>query len=158
MHQTPDADRIPLVVIGRGRRYMGQVVKAVQKFKLEDLVHFMGDVPFNFFPAIYYQSAALIYPSYYEGFGLPVIEALAVGIPVITSRSSSMPEAGGDQAVYIDPDSTEQLLSAMQSVLSAGHGSDEDIARRKKHVEKFAPESTTSQLMAVYDQVLNSGG
>ena len=154
MSDTPQADRVPLVVIGSGRKYMGKVVKAIEKADLGPMVHFMGDVPFELFPAIYQESIALIYPSHYEGFGLPVIEALSVGAPVITSKTSSLPEAGGDQAIYVDPSSTEEMKAAMLTLAGAPPPTAEEIASRKTFVRKFAPETTARHLMDVYQKVL----
>jgi len=154
MNSMPESDRIPLLVIGSGRKYMGRVVRYIQKNNLGPWVDFLGDVPFKLFPAIYHEALGLVYPSLYEGFGLPIIEALSVGIPVITANSSSLPEAGGDVSKYVDPCSIDEIGRAMLTLRNEGKGTEECVAARKAFVKKFAPESTASQLMAVYESVL----
>ena len=156
MSLIPEDQRRPLLVMGSGRKYMGTVVRYLEKNNLGDWVHFLGDVPFELFPAIYSRSICLIYPSFYEGFGLPVIEALAVGVPVITSNTSSLPEAGGDVSLYIDPSSAEEIAEAMVRVADTGHGSEADIAERKRHASRFGAEVTARKLYGLYESVLNS--
>jgi glycosyltransferase involved in cell wall biosynthesis len=156
MSLIPESQRRPLLVMGSGRKYMGTVVRYLEKNNLGDWVHFLGDVPFELFPAIYSRAVCLIYPSFYEGFGLPVIEALAVGIPVITSNTSSMPEAGGDVSLYVDPASADDIAARMINVADTGHGSEADIAERKQHASKFGGEVTARKLHSLYESVLNS--
>lgn len=154
MHSMPKEDRIPLLVIGSGRKYMGRVVHFIEKNNLGPWVDFLGDVPFRLFPAIYHEALGLVYPSLYEGFGLPIIEALSVGIPVITADSSSLAEAGGDVARYIDPNSKEEIKNAMMELRSEGKGTKDCIAARQAHVKKFDPELTASQLLDAYQSIL----
>jgi len=154
INSMPEEDRIPLLVIGSGRKYMGRVVRYIQRNNLGQWVDFLGDVPFRLFPAIYHEALSLVFPSLYEGFGLPIIEALSVGVPVITSGSSSLPEAGGEVSTYVDPCSVDEIMQAMMQMRIDGKGSEECIAARKEHVQKFAPESTASQLVRVYESLL----
>ncbi|MDX1478296.1 MAG: glycosyltransferase family 1 protein, partial [Saprospiraceae bacterium] len=147
---TPKRQRRPLVVIGGGRSYFGKVVKKIEKAGLQDMVHFLGDVPFELFPAIYSQAIALIYPSHYEGFGIPVIEALSVGLPVITSEVTSLPEAGGDAALLVDPKSTEAIRDAMLTLCDPAFDRAGAIAAGTDHVRKFAADKVTGDLMALY--------
>jgi glycosyltransferase involved in cell wall biosynthesis len=154
INSMPEADRIPLLVIGSGRKYMGRVVRYIQKNRLGPWVEFLGDVPFRLFPAIYHEALGLIYPSLYEGFGLPIIEALSVGIPVITASSSSLPETGGDVSKYVDPNSIDDIRDAMLQLRTEGKGEEQSAALRKSYVKKFAPEITAAQLIEVYQSVL----
>ena len=152
----PEDKRQPLLVMGSGRKYMGRVVKYLEKNKLGEWVHFLGDVPFDLFPAIYSKATALVYPSLYEGWGLPVVEALSVGIPVITSNTSSMPEAGGNVSRYVDPQSSEEIAEAMIEATATGHGTEQEIAARKLHAAQFGSSTTARQLYKLYETVLNS--
>jgi glycosyltransferase involved in cell wall biosynthesis len=154
MNTIPADDRVPLLIIGSGRRYMGKIVRYIQKHKLGPWVDFLGDVPFRLFPAIYHEALGLIYPSLYEGFGLPIIEALSVGIPVITANSSSLPEAGGDVSTYVDACSIDQIREAMLQLQGQGKGTAECVAARKAFAQKFAPDTTAAKLVEVYKSVL----
>jgi glycosyltransferase involved in cell wall biosynthesis len=82
--------------------------------ELADRIHFVGRLPDDVLVGLYQSATALVFPSLYEGFGLPVAEAMACGTPVLTSRSSSMPEVGGDAAIYFDPRDEASLLSALE--------------------------------------------
>ena len=107
----------------------------------------------------FYQKAkALVYPSHYEGFGLPVAEALLSKTPVITSNVSSLPEAGGPQSLYINPDQPEALADAITKVLSDSElRASMKEAGYKYAVETFSPERLSAQLMDCYERVLHGG-
>jgi glycosyltransferase involved in cell wall biosynthesis len=99
---------------------------------------------------------ALIYPSFYEGFGLPIAEALLSQTPVIAANTSSLVEAGGPNSIYIDPNDADKLAIAMQNILNDEHIK---IEMRKKGLEyalgKFSPNLVSSQLMKVYETLLS---
>lgn len=155
---------IPLIVIGSGGRYFAKVKEYIQQKQLENLVIFLDeneavahDPAYKSsadFPAIYQSATALIYPSLFEGFGIPILEALWSGLPVITSNQSCMPETGGDAAFYVNPFSAEDMAAAMQKV-----GTHEDLRRSMiekgyKHAQKFTPEACAAQVMEVYTKVM----
>lgn len=103
---------------------------------------------------LYRKAAMLVYPSLYEGFGLPVLEAMSLGCPVITSKVSSLPEVGGDAAMYVDPLDTEAIAEAMTNLLA-------DEPRRasmaQKGVERartFSWEACAEQTVELYEQLL----
>lgn len=150
MHQLDEDDRLPLVVLGSGKSYLNKVHKKIEEYELTDMIHFFEDAPFELFPAIYKQSKALIYPSLYEGFGIPVIEALSTGTPVITSKKSSLPEAGGEAAIYINPKSVDELKKAMIAVREDSFDKEGRATEGKKHVAKFDADLLTRQLMEAY--------
>ena len=105
--------------------------------------------------ALYRSAAALVYPSRYEGFGLPLVEAMACGVPVIASRASCIPEVTGDAAVLLDPDDVEGWTAALAKLLGdAGFAAalGEAGARR---AATFSWRRTAEQTAAVYDRVLN---
>lgn len=81
-------------------------------------VHFVGTVPDAKLPSLYRGAEALVFPSLYEGFGLPVLEAMACGTPVVTSNVTALPEIAGDAALFVDPTSVEQISEAMQRIVS----------------------------------------
>lgn len=155
---TKDVINIPLVVIGDGGKYKQQVKDYVLKNNLEKRMIFLSEHPnadesftsAKDFPAIYQSAMALIYPSMFEGFGIPVLEALFSKLPVITSNISSLPEAGGDAALYINPASHEEIAEAMKRIFY-----DEplrEIMKQKgwQHAQKFTEEKCAASVMDVY--------
>lgn len=114
-----DQLRIPLVVIGRGGKYKREVAVMIAEKKLDHLVIWLDKLDDNQQVQSIYQCArALIYPSFYEGFGLPVAEALLSKTPVITAYTSSLMEAGGHDSIYIDPNNPESVANAIETVLT----------------------------------------
>lgn len=97
-------------------RYTPSLKKQVQELGIVDQVKFLDYVPYDDLPKIINGAIALIFPSLWEGFGLPVLEAMACGTPVITSNLSSLPEVAGDAAILIDPYRVEEIADAMQAI------------------------------------------
>jgi glycosyltransferase involved in cell wall biosynthesis len=97
-------------------RYTPALKKQVQELGLTDQVKFLDYVPYEDLPKIISSAIALVFPSLWEGFGLPVLEAMACGTPVITSNLSSLPEVAGDAAILIDPYNVEEIADAMQAI------------------------------------------
>lgn len=114
----PEADRIPVVVIGKGKAYEKQVKDFIRINNLEQWFVFLTNVPNADLPPIYHLAECTIYPSYCEGFGIPVLESMVCGVPVITSNISSMPEVAGDAAVYFDPYDAKSIADAIMQVHS----------------------------------------
>ncbi len=151
---------VPLVVIGDGGRYKQQVKDYVKKNVLEEKILFLSEQPMakssaSFqsgmdFPAIYQSALAMIYPSFYEGFGIPVLEALWSRLPVITSNLSCLPEAGGEAAYYVDPGSEQEIAAGMKKIYS-----DPALAASMKdkgwqQAQKFTAQSSAAAVMNVY--------
>lgn len=150
--------RIPLVIIGRGRTYKLEVKEMIRKAGLEKSVIWV-DNPLNNeqLQAIYQNSKCLLYPSLYEGFGLPVAEALLSRTPVITSDRSSLKEAGGPGSVYIDPEKPEQIAAAIEKVLTDSDFRDRMINDGYLYAhQNFAPEKVTKQVMDCYLKTLGA--
>jgi glycosyltransferase involved in cell wall biosynthesis len=100
--------------------------------------------------ALYKGAAALTFPSYYEGFGFPVLEAQSLGVPVITSNTSSLPEVGGSQgAVYVDPYNVQSIASAMEKMVADGPLHEELIAAGRENVKRFSWDKTAKETMEV---------
>ena len=98
------------------KRYTPALKKQVQELGIEDQVKFLDYVPYDDLPKIISMAITLVFPSLWEGFGLPVLEAMACGTPVITSNLSSLPEVAGDAAILIDPYRVEEITDAMQAI------------------------------------------
>lgn len=149
----PNDLKLPLVVIGDGKAYKLKVQEYIARKGLQKQVIFIK-ADFDDMPALYQQARIFIYPSVYEGFGIPVLEALFSQTPVITSNISSLPEAGGANSCLVDPTQPEQIAEGVQKILR-------DDAFRKNMVEKgfdyaqqFKGEPLTEQLMALYESLL----
>ena len=117
---------------------------------LEGRVFFLKDLPWYELPIIYHMSQGLIYPSIYEGFGLPILEALRCGKPVITSNLSSMPEVGGDACIFIDPMNVEEISAAINFIYYNLELAAEVKIKAMHQVQKFNPEKMTAKMMDVY--------
>ncbi len=107
----------PLVIGGQKGWYYQSIFTAVRELRLTSRVHFLGRVPDADLPALYRQAYAFLFPSFYEGFGLPVLEALACGTPVICSNVSSLPEIVGQAGLLIDPSQPKAIAGALQNIL-----------------------------------------
>jgi len=115
-------------------------------------VQLIGFVPAAYLPALYRQAEALVYPSLYEGFGLPPLEAMACGTPVLTANTTSLPEAVGDAAVTVDPTDVEALADGLARVLSDRMLRRDLRARGLARAAKFRWERTAERLVGVLDK------
>ncbi|WP_406944927.1 glycosyltransferase family 4 protein [Halobacillus sp. SY10] len=107
-----------LVVVGAKGNGLENVKEIVKHFNLEEYVIFLGYVETEDLPYIYNMAEVFVFPSFYEGFGIPLLEAMASGTPVISANVTSLPEVAGDAAVYINPSSPENISKGIDSLLS----------------------------------------
>ncbi len=152
---------IPLVVIGSGGQYKQTVKEYIKANNLEHRILFLSEQgavarrpefrDATDFPAIYQGATAMIYPSFFEGFGIPVLEALWSRLPVITSNVSCMPETGGDAAYYVNPASEEELAEAMRRVAADEVLRLQMIDRGWEHAHQFTNEKCAASVMMVYN-------
>lgn len=132
-----------------GRPFGGDENEWLQRHHLEDRVrHVTGDDPL--LAACYRKARALVYPTSYEGFGLPVLEAMQLGCPVITSPNSSLPEIGGSAVVYVDPHNTAALAEAMAHMLKDDSWRASWIERGFSQSARFSWSQTAEQTVGVY--------
>jgi glycosyltransferase involved in cell wall biosynthesis len=106
-----------LVIAGQKGWLAEESLRAPQKFRVEQRVRFVDYVPEDMLPSLYSAADALAYPSLYEGFGLPALEAMACGVPVLASKTSSLPEVAGDAAILVDPASVEAIAEGLAGIL-----------------------------------------
>lgn len=151
---------MPLVVIGKGKAYKRQVEQYLASHQLSNRVIFLSyqkqangqtGVEAADFPAIYQMSRMLIYPSFFEGFGIPVIEGLYSGIPVITSNTSCLPEAGGDAAFYVDPSSAEEIAAQIRNILGNTAIVEQQVKKGILHAQRFSNEIAAAAVHKVYE-------
>ena len=145
---------ISLVLVGKRTEYCAELIEYINLHQLKNRVIFLHDVKFHELPSIYQQALIFIYPSKYEGFGIPILEALHSRIPVIASIGSCLEEAGGERTKYIKPDSVEELKNAIQSILTSQNLED-DINFNREFVKKFSKEIIADELMNYYQEILN---
>jgi glycosyltransferase involved in cell wall biosynthesis len=144
-----------LVIVGARNFWKSTPVAAVvDRLGLENCVHFTGYIAEQDLPAIYNGADLFVFPSLYEGFGLPVLEAMACGTPVVTSNKSSLPEVAGDAAILIDPYDVDALANAMHRILSDPDLAEEMAAKGMIRAREFSWERTARETIAVYEQVL----
>jgi glycosyltransferase involved in cell wall biosynthesis len=142
-----------LVLVGDFGWHYDGVLRSVTRLGLQESVIFVGFVPGEELPLFYNLADVFVYPSLYEGFGLPVLEAMACGVPVITSNVSAMPEVAGEAALLVDPRSPKELATAMERVLT-----DRDLRSRLRRLglersQHFSWEKTARETLRVYETV-----
>lgn len=144
-----------LVVVGKKQAYAGRVAEEISELQLQDRVIFLENIPFTDLPAIYQGAALFIYPSFYEGFGIPVIEAMYSGIPVIAATGSCLEEAGGPDSIYINPDDPDALAAATNKVTQSAELASNMIKAGFNYLNKFNTTGLSSQLMSAYQDLIH---
>ncbi len=143
----------PLVVVGRKTPYFRQVKQYIEHHGLSN-IHFLDQVQASELPAIYQGSAAFIYPSSYEGFGIPVLEALNSGVPVITTRGGCLEETAGKGGILINPNEPEEIIFAIRQILEQAELRDRLVREGGVHALKFREEQTIPALYNLYLECL----
>ena len=123
--------------------------------KIENRIIWLGYVPDNLLPNLYSEAIAFIFPSLYEGFGLPIIEAMACGCPAISSNRASLREIGGDAAHFFDPMEISDMAESIQKVCEDTEYRQTLAQRGPEHAIKFTWESSFTKHMALFDTILN---
>lgn len=143
-----------LVAIGKGTDYMQKVSAEVEKLNLRSRVHFIHKSDFRDLPAIYQSAQVFVLPSVFEGFGIPVLEALNSKIPVVTSNTSSLPEAGGPHSLYIDPTSSKELEEALFNILSHNDLRTSMVTNGYKYAQKFREQKLAQDMWNIYSEFI----
>ncbi|MGL6128062.1 glycosyltransferase family 4 protein [Chryseobacterium artocarpi] len=145
---------IPLVVVGRKTKYYQKIESFLKKNKIEKQVFFLEGVSMDELAAIYKLADIFVYPSFFEGFGIPIIEALFSKTVVVTSNISCLPEAGGNDSVYIDP---KNELDIRAKIKFLWENESERKRREEKgfeFVQKFNDEPIAKELMNLYQKII----
>ncbi|ACV68266.1 glycosyltransferase family 4 protein [Desulfohalobium retbaense] len=140
----------PLVVVGKGKEYKEKVLSFLKEHKLGEKVIWRTNLHMRDLACLFQQAKLFLYPSQFEGFGIPIIEALFSKTPVITSNGSCFPEAGGPDSWYVDPDSPDELATAMQTILSDKELQKRMAERGFDYVQRFHKQQVTEDLMQLY--------
>jgi glycosyltransferase involved in cell wall biosynthesis len=142
-----------LVIIGDTISQYPAVRQAVLKSKMEHAVRFLGFVPFDTLRCFYEAAAAFVFPSRHEGFGLPPLEAMACGTPVVTSNVSSLPEVAGDAAMLVNPGNVFDIARGIRDVLTDEPLRAELIRRGRAQAARFSWERSAQQVLEIYRDV-----
>jgi glycosyltransferase involved in cell wall biosynthesis len=146
--QIPDAP--PLVLAGNTGWLFDSVRQRIADLGLANRVAFLTDLPDSDLPALYSAAAVLCLPSFYEGFGLPVLEAMACGTPVVIANRASLPEIAGDAALRCDPDDAASIAAALQTALGDSAARQALVTRGFARVRQFSWEKCAQETVAVY--------
>jgi len=140
--------KIQLVIAGKKGWLYEKIFELVKGLKLEDKVIFTGFVDEEEKPYLLAGARAFVFPSFYEGFGIPVLEAMSLGVPVVTSREGSLPEVGGESAIYCDPYSSEDIARAIEKVLSLNQAEKNEIIKKGfEQIKKFSWEECARKIL-----------
>ncbi len=145
-----DYHDLRLVIIGDTISQYPAVRQAVIKSRVEHMVRFLGFVPFETLRCFFESAAAFVFPSRYEGFGLPPLEAMACGTPVVTSNVSSLPEVVGDAAVLVNPENVFDIARGIREALTDEARRAELIRRGHEQAARFNWSRTAKQVLEIY--------
>jgi len=141
---------VPLVIIGKKTSYYKALTNYIAQHNLTDKVIFLENVSLTDLAAIYRLATVFVYPSVFEGFGIPIIEALYSKVPVITSTGSCFSEAGGEDSIYVTPNDGQQMKDAILSVLNDEVKRERMITKGLEYAQRFNDERIAEDYMGVY--------
>ena len=146
---------ISLVIIGRPTPYTHKVMAYAQRHNLQHRVKVLHGVPDEHLPAIYSMAEVFVYPSVYGGFGIPIIEAIRCGLPVVGCSGSCLEEAGGPDNIYVAPGDVLGMANAIRRSLADADHRDERIQRSQAYIQRFAGIDVAGQVNQLYHQILS---
>ncbi len=144
-------DRVPMVILDYEQMLVRELLISNDYGDCLDHFIFPGYINPSEMPLVYQAATLFLYPSLRESFGLPILEAMGCGVPVITSNTSSMPEVSGDAALLVDPEQPDQITEAMLSLLSDDELRNELCRRGKARAAAFTWEKAARQLLSIYN-------
>jgi glycosyltransferase involved in cell wall biosynthesis len=147
-------DNIHLVIIGKETPYTQVVKNFIANNNLMSRVHFLKNVSFQDLPGIYQQASIFIYPSVFEGFGIPVVEALSSGIPVIAATGSCLEEAGGKNSIYVDPNDSDELANQINLLINNTEKRELMIRSGFEHINNFSNQQIADKLFKLYQNLI----
>jgi glycosyltransferase involved in cell wall biosynthesis len=143
-----------LVLIGKETKYATQIKSFLKQEGLEHRVIFLQNIDFRDLPAIYQLAKVFVYPSEFEGFGIPILEALYSGTPVIAATGSCLEEAGGPDSIYISPEDDTTLAKAIDTVLNNAALQTKMAEEGRKYASNFTEEVHARNIMRVYKSLI----
>ncbi len=146
-------EEMSMIIVGRQTKYADRVKRYVRRNGLESRVRFLQGVPNADLPAIYQMAEAFVYPSRYEGFGIPIIEAIQSGLPVVAATGSCLEEAGGPDCFYVSPDDPEAMRDA---ILQAVALRDRIVPKAQEYIQRFENANVAQQVTDCYKRLIIS--
>jgi len=146
--------KYPLVIVGAKGWNTGKIWRVLKSLKSKENIKFMGFLPDPILAKLYQEATVFVYPSLYEGFGLPVLEALNYGLPVVTSNCSSLPEVTGETAALIDPTDNKSIARAIQRLLGDSSARSDLGKKGKIQARKFSWEKAAKETLRVLEEAV----
>lgn len=150
------SDELDLVLVGRRTSYARTLDQYIRQFNMWERVKFIEHVDFADLPALYAGAFCSTYPSHYEGFGIPVIESLSVGAPVVVATGSCLEEAGGPDTPAVNPYDVEEWVNTMKELIEFPTARRNIAAKGREYVKRFNDLNMAEGTMAVYNRALDS--
>ena len=147
-------EQIHLVIVGRHTKYTDKVEHFIKENKLEERVHIISNVPFDDLPAFYQLAEIFVYPSRFEGFGIPIIEALYSGIPVVAATGSCLEEAGGPDSIYVHPDDIKGMTDAFKQIYTDPERKKNMIEKGHSFAKRFSEEKQAEEILNIYKKLM----
>lgn len=150
-----DNPECKLVLVGKGNQYLKECQELVRELGLTHSIYFLTGISMSELHEIYSGAKVFCFPSFFEGFGIPLIEAMFSKVPVVTSFGSCFPEVAGPDSFYADPYRPEDLARSLKEVLALDEQKISELTSRSwEHVQRFHRKNTTSQLLEYYSQLV----
>lgn len=145
-------DSFRMVIVGKHTKYTDEVIAYVKKNGLEDRVQILHGIPDDDLPVIYHLAKVFVYPSRYEGFGIPIIEAIQTGLPVVACTGSCLEEAGGPDCLYVSSDDVEGMANAIKQAIAE---KDVRVPRAQEYIKRFENSNLAAQVIEEYEKTIN---
>ena len=145
---------MPLVIAGRKTEYIAELKQFITQQQLENRVILLPNIDFNDLPALYQNAFLFIYPSQYEGFGIPIVEALQSGLPVIATKGSCLEESGGPDSRYVSPNDATELAEQIMIVANNNELRNSMIERGKNYAMRFSDHAIANNMMQIYKNLI----
>jgi glycosyltransferase involved in cell wall biosynthesis len=152
LHYLPE--EVSLVLVGRHTPYTDELTEYAAAHDLGQRLLVLHGVSDDQLPAVYAGAETFVYPSVYEGFGIPIIEAVGCGLPVVACTGSCLEEAGGPDALYVRPDDVEGMANAIRQTLRGADGRQQRIERSRRYIRRFEGRDVAAQVIDLYRRLL----